>query len=215
MSFTDILDYFEYNWETLLELTGEHAWMSLIALVVSVLIGFPLGFLLLGRPKLENFALTTAGILYTIPSLALLAVLIPITGLGIETVVIALVMYSLLVIMRNVLMGLASTPPELLDAAKGIGLNNSQILWRVRLPLALPYFAGGIRVAGVSIIGMATLAAWVGAGGLGTPIFRGIAQIDFAQIFAGTILVFIIGVVFDLVLAAIERMLKKRMGVVA
>ncbi|MBO1900344.1 ABC transporter permease [Leucobacter weissii] len=213
MSFAELLDYFEYNWEALLELTAEHAWMSFVALAVSIAIGFPLGLLLLGRPRIENFALTTAGILYTIPSLALLAILVPITGLGIETVVIALVLYSLLVIMRNVLMGLTSTPAELLDAAEGIGLNPRQVLWRVRMPLALPYFAGGIRVAGVSIIGMATLAAWVGAGGLGTPIFRGIAQIDFAQIFAGTILVFAIGVVFDLALALLERSLKKRMGV--
>lgn len=213
MSFLQIIDYFQNNWETLLELTAEHAWMSFVALLVSIIIGFPLGLLLLGKPRLEHFALTTAGVLYTIPSLALLAILIPITGLGLETVVIALVLYSLLVIMRNVLMGLNATPPELLDAAKGIGLNSRQLLWRVRMPMALPYFAGGIRVAGVSIIGMATLAAWVGAGGLGTPIFRGIAQINFAQIFAGTLLIFIIGVVFDLALALTERGLKKRMGV--
>lgn len=215
MSFREILEYFQYNWDSLLDLTAEHAWMSFVALIVSIVIGFPLGLVLLGRPKVASFALTTAGILYTIPSLALLAILVPITGLGLETVVIALVMYSLLVIMRNVLLGLNSTPVELLDAAEGIGLTARQVLWRVRLPLALPYFAGGVRVAGVSIIGMATLAAWVGAGGLGTPIFRGIAQMDFAQIFAGTLLVFIIGVVFDVVLVLLERWLKKRTGATA
>lgn len=210
----EFIDYFGDNWQELAKLTAQHAIISGIALIISIVIAFPLGIAVSGHKRAEQVLLTGTGLLYTIPSLALFALLIPLTGLGLTTAVIALVIYSLLIIIRNVIIGINDTPPSLLDAASGIGLSAGQIMWRVRIPLALPIFAGGIRIAGVSIIGLATLAAWIGAGGLGLPIFRGIARVDFPPILWGTILVTALGFLFDFVLHSTEKSLKHRAGVI-
>jgi osmoprotectant transport system permease protein len=163
------------------------------------------------RPALRNIALGFASVFQTIPSLALFGFLIPIPfigGIGRRTAIVALVLYALLPILRNTYVGLAGIDPAVLQAAEAMGMTDSQILWRVRLPLALPVILAGIRTATVITIGVATIAAAIGAGGLGTFIFRGVAMVSDAVILAGAIPAAILAILADLLLARLERRLR-------
>ena len=141
--------------------------------IIALAISLPLGILSARHRKIYPPVTIVAGLLYTIPSLAFFVILIPIVGIGRLPVMIALTAYSLLILIRNVVTGLDSVPAETKDAARGMGLTNSQILWGVEIPLALPVIVAGIRIATVTVIGIASIAAYVGAGGLGDPIFDG------------------------------------------
>jgi osmoprotectant transport system permease protein len=156
-------------------------------------------------------ALGIASVFQTIPSLALFGFLIPIPfigGIGRRTAIVALVLYALLPILRNTFVGLTSIDPAVLEAAEAMGMTNAQILIRVRLPLALGFILAGIRTATVITIGVATIAAAIGAGGLGTFIFRGVAMVSDAVILAGAIPAALLAVVADLFLALVERRLR-------
>jgi len=145
--------------------------------------------------------INTAGVLYTVPSLALFAMLIPFTGLGARPAIVALILYSLLAIIRNTVAGIDAVDPRLLDAARGMGMTGRQRLMLVELPLGLPVILAGVRVATVSAIGIATVAAYVGAGGLGVLIFDGIRTIDGDRIVAGAIPISILALLSDWSLA--------------
>jgi osmoprotectant transport system permease protein len=163
------------------------------------------------RPALRNIALGVASVFQTIPSLALFGFLIPIPfigGIGRRTAIVALVLYALLPILRNTYVGLSGIDPGVLQAAEAMGMTQSQILWRVRLPLALPVILAGIRTATVITIGVATIAAAIGAGGLGTFIFRGVAMVSDAVILAGAIPAALLAILADVLLARLERHLK-------
>jgi osmoprotectant transport system permease protein len=188
-----------------------HLALVLISMVIAIAIALPLGMLIVQRPTLRNIALGVASVFQTIPSLALFGFLIPIPligGIGRRTAIVALVLYAILPILRNTYVGLTGIDPAVLQAAEAMGMTNKQILWRVRLPLALPVILAGIRTATVITIGVATIAAAIGAGGLGTFIFRGVAMVSDAVILAGAIPAALLAILADVLLAKLERRLK-------
>ena len=195
----------------ILDATATHMTLVLIAMVIAILIAVPLGMVIVQRPTLRNIALGIASVFQTIPSLALFGFLIPIPfigGIGTRTAIVALVLYALLPMLRNTYVGLTGIDAAVLQAAEAMGMTNTQILWRVRLPLALPVILAGIRTATIITIGVATIAAAIGAGGLGTFIFRGVAMVSNAVILAGAIPAALLAIAADVLLAWLERRLK-------
>jgi len=191
--------------------TREHLILVLISMAIAVAIGVPLGLMIVGRPRFRAAALAVASVLQTIPSLALFGFLIPLPflgGIGARTAIVALVLYALLPILRNTYVGLTSVDPAILEAAEGMGMTEQQILFRVRLPLASSFIMAGIRTATVITIGVATIAAAIGAGGLGTFIFRGVAMVSDAVILAGAIPAAILALLADFLLGLLERRLR-------
>jgi osmoprotectant transport system permease protein len=191
--------------------TLDHIALVLIAMSFAIVIAVPLGMLIVQHPALRTFSLGLASVFQTIPSLALFGFLIPIPfigGIGPRTAIVALVLYALLPILRNTYVGLTSIDPAVLEAAEAMGMTDTQILTRVRLPLALGIILAGIRTATVITIGVATIAAAIGAGGLGTFIFRGVAMVSDAVILAGAIPAALLAIIADLFLALIERRLR-------
>jgi osmoprotectant transport system permease protein len=204
-------EFFVGHRTEILEATAAHLSLVVISMAIAIAIALPLGMFIVQRPALRSIALGIASVFQTIPSLALFGFLIPmpfIGGIGRRTAIVALVLYALLPILRNTYVGLTGIDPAVLQAAEAMGMTNSQILWRVRLPLALPVILAGIRTATVITIGVATIAAAIGAGGLGTFIFRGVAMVSDAVILAGAIPAALLAILADILLAQLERRLK-------
>jgi osmoprotectant transport system permease protein len=182
-----------YFWERraeILALTGEHLVLVLLSTLIAVAIGVPLGVALTRRPRFAKPILGFANVVQTIPSLALFGFLIPlplIGGIGAHTAIAALVVYALLPILQNTYTGVLSVDPAVIEAATGIGMTPRQRLRSVELPLALPVVLAGVRIATVVSIGLATIAAAIGAGGLGVLIYRGVAIVDHRLILAGAV----------------------------
>jgi osmoprotectant transport system permease protein len=187
------------------ELTIEHLFLVCIALGVAVLIGVPLGVLLTRRVGIRAPVLGFAGVMQTVPSLALFGFLIPATGIGPGTAIFALTIYALLPILRNTLAGILGVDPAVRESAVAMGMTDWQVLRQVELPLALTTILAGIRVAAVTTVGTATIAAAIGAGGLGVFIFRGLASVDSRQILAGAIPAALIALLADAGFGWIER----------
>lgn len=183
--------------ERVLQLTLEHIRLVGISVLAATLIGVPLGVLCTRIRWLESPVLNLSGILYTVPSLAFFAILIPYTGLGTSTATIALALYSLLAIIRNTVAGIDDVPRATLDAARGMGMTGRQRLFLVELPLALPVIFAGIRVATVAAVGIAVIAAVIGAGGLGRLIFDGLRTVDADQVLAGAIMATLLALLGD------------------
>ena len=177
--------------------------MSLISLGLGVIVAVPLGIFLSQVPKVANVVISIVSVLQTIPTLALLALMIPFLGVGKVPAIFALFIYSLLPILRNTYLGMSNVNPDLLDAAKGMGLKRMQIIRQVQLPLAVPFMAG-IRLSTVYVIAWTTLASYIGGGGLGDMIFNGLNLFRPDLILGGTIPVTILAVIVDLVMARIE-----------
>src|SRR6202049_5245088 len=195
----------------ILEATANHMTLVIIAMVFAIGIGVPLGMLIVQHRHLRTIALGAASIFQTIPSLALFGFLIPIPfigGIGRRTAIVALVLYALLPILRNTYVGLTGIDPAVLEAAEAMGMTQSQILLRVRLPLARAVIRAGIRTATIITIGVATIAVAIGAGGLGALIFRGVAMVSDAVILAGAIPAALLAIAADLLLGQLERRLK-------
>ena len=204
-------EFFVGHRTEILEATAAHLSLVVISMAIAIAIALPLGMFIVQRPALRSIALGIASVFQTIPSLALFGFLIPIPfigGIGRRTAIVALVLYALLPILRNTYVGLTGIDPAVLQAAEAMGMTSSQILWRVRLPLALPVILAGIRTATVITIGVATIAAAIGAGGLGTFIFRGVAMVSDAVILAGAIPAALLAILADILLAQLERRLK-------
>ena len=195
----------------ILSATLDHITLVVIAMAIAILIGVPLGMLIVQRPALRTIALGIASIFQTIPSLALFGFLIPIPfigGIGKRTAIVALVLYALLPILRNTYVGLTGIDPAVLESAEAMGMTRAQILFRVRLPLALAVILAGIRTATIITIGVATIAAAIGAGGLGTFIFRGVALVSDALILAGAIPAALLAILADVLLGLLERRIR-------
>jgi osmoprotectant transport system permease protein len=195
----------------ILEATLAHLLLVITAMAFAIAIGLPLGLLIVHRPALRNISLGIASVFQTIPSLALFGFLIPIPfigGIGRRTAIVALVLYALLPILRNTYVGLTGIDPAVLESAEAMGMTEAQIVWRVRFPLALPVILAGIRTATILTIGIATIAAAIGAGGLGTFIFRGVAMVSDAVILAGAIPAALLALLADILLSWIERRLR-------
>ncbi|WP_159722432.1 ABC transporter permease [Enterococcus sp. CSURQ0835] len=187
--------------------SAEHIYISALALGLGILVAVPLGILLTRLPKIANFVIGLASLLQTVPSLALLALMIPFLGVGKFPAIIALFIYSLLPILRNTYIGLKNVDSNYRDVAKGMGMTNLQSITTVELPIAMPTIMAGIRLAAVYVIAWATLASYIGAGGLGDLIFSGLNNFQPPLIFAGTIPVTLIALLADLLLGGLETRL--------
>lgn len=193
-----------------LSLTAEHVALVTVSTLIAAAAGVPLGVLAARRAAVARPLLGLAGVLQTIPSLALFGLLIPLPllgGIGARSAVTALVIYALLPIVQGTYTGLTQVPRAVVEAATGMGMTPRQLLWWVELPLAVPVVMAGVRVATVVSVGVATIAAAIGAGGLGTFIFRGVAMVDNRLILAGALPAAALAVAADLLLGALERAL--------
>lgn len=194
-------------------LAGEHLWLVGASTVIAIVIGMPLGILLTRRPRLKTLVFGSTNVIQTIPSLALFGLLLPLPWLGMRVerlAITALALYALLPIVRNTYVGIVGIGDAIREAAIAMGLTSWQLLWQVELPLAAPVILGGIRTATVITIGVATIAAAIGAGGLGEFIFRGIAMVDNSVILAGAIPAALMALLADLLLGGVEKLLARR-----
>lgn len=187
----------------------QHLQITIIALLVALLIAVPLGVALVRYRWLATPVLGLLGILYTIPSLALLIFFIPIFGLGADNAIATLIIYAQVILVRNTVVGLGAVSPAMLEAATGMGMSAWTRWWRVELPLALPIILAGVRVATVMIIGIATIAARIGAGGLGTLLFSGLQLIRNDMIWAGALIIGLLALAANGSLLALEKLLVK------
>jgi osmoprotectant transport system permease protein len=198
------------NWEQVAVALYEHVLISLTALAIAAVISLALGIWAARRPRVFAATLAITGALYTIPTLAFLALLIPAVGLGKANVIIAMVAFSLVIMTRNVATGIREVPTDIVEAARGMGMNAREVLARVELPLALPVIVAGLRIATVTVISVTTVGAYVNAGGLGTLIFNGIATDHAPKIWTGALTACALAVAADLALARLERTLKRQ-----
>jgi osmoprotectant transport system permease protein len=185
------------NYDRLLAALAEHVSMVSIALAISLAVAAPLGIWSARHPRVYAITMAVTGILYTIPTLALFALLIPFMGLGTAPAVTALVLYSLLILVRNIATGLREIPHEIVEAADGMGFSPTQRLVRIELPLALPVIIAGVRITLVTQISVATVAAYISAGGLGDIIFQGITQDISEKVVVGAVVASILAVIAD------------------
>jgi osmoprotectant transport system permease protein len=192
-----IIVYIINNHQYILKLTIQHIQVSITAIGLAIIFAVPLGILLVRFRKAANIVIGIVGVLQTIPGLALLAIMIPLLGIGFKPAVAALFMYSLLPILRNVYTGLVEVSPTIIKAAKGMGMTRSQVIFKIQVPIAMPIIVAGIRTAAVICVGTATLAALIGFGGLGSLIYAGIMQINTVQIITGALFSALLAVLAD------------------
>lgn len=202
---SQILYQLKMRWPDLIQALLQHIQLVFISMLIAILIGIPLGILITRKKVFKGPVLGIANILQTIPSLALLGFMIPLFGIGIKTAVAALFLYSLLPIIRNTYTGIKDVDSSILEAAKGMGMTDFQILFKVQLPLALNVIMAGIRTATVINVGTATLAAFIGAGGLGDFIFIGISRNIDALVLIGAFPAALLALVFDGLLGLLEK----------
>jgi len=189
---------------------GEHVAIALTALAIASVVSLAIGIWAAKNDRVYRVALGISGFLYTIPTLAFLALLIPVVGLGKSNAIICMVAFSLMILIRNVATGIREVPEEITDAARGMGMRAAEVLARVELPLALPVIVAGLRIAAVTVISVTVVGAYVNAGGLGTLIFSGMSN-DFApKIWTGAITACALAVAADLSLARLESRLRAR-----
>ncbi len=204
-----IVDYFTNNMATYLISVKEHIEISLLALMVALIIAIPCGYACEKHKKYEKWILSIFQVLRIIPSLAILILLIPIMGTGIKPAIIALVLLAVPPILMNTVVGLEEVPDFMLETACGVGMSDRQVLWKVKFPLAMPLILTGIKTAMIEIVASATLAAKIGAGGLGGIIFTGLGLDRIDLILVGGISVAMLSIVAGLVLDLIDRLLLK------
>ncbi|MEX2328563.1 MAG: ABC transporter permease [Nitriliruptoraceae bacterium] len=205
---------FEWAWvvrnaDRIWAATVEHLVLTTTSVIIGLALSVGLAIVALRRPTTYGPIIGLGSLLYTIPSLALFALLAPFTGLGHTTAIIALVTYTILVLVRNIVTGIQGVPGDVVEAARGMGLRDRQILWRVEVPLAIPVIIAGLRVASVTVIGLVTVTALLGLGGLGRFILSGfrVLPVHPTQIVVGTLLSVVLAVVVDLLLLGVERLL--------
>ncbi len=200
-------DYLSSRANELGEATLQHVGIVVASVVLGLVLAFPLALLARRYRTLEGLVVGTTTALYTIPSLALFSLLVPLTGLGAETVVLGLGLYSLTILVRNILEGLAGVPGEVREAAVGMGYAPRRLLWRVDLPLALPTIMAGLRVATVSTVALTTVGAILDYGGLGDLLIAGRQSNFKAQVLTTSVLCVVLAIALDLLLVAVQRLL--------
>jgi osmoprotectant transport system permease protein len=186
---------------------GEHIELTAIAVVVGFVIAFALSLVVLGSPRLEQPTTFLTGTLYTVPSLALFALLVPYTGLSLLTAEIGLVGYTLLILIRNIVGGIRGVPADVREAALGMGYDRWRLLWRVEIPIAAPVIVAGVRIATITTIGLVTVTALIGQGGLGYLILIGIQRFFTTPLIVGAVLSVALALVMDLALVGVQRLL--------
>ena len=211
----NFFDFVRQNADKLLEQTLTHIGLTFASLLLALLLGVPLGILISRRTRLASSVLGVAGVLQTVPSVALLGFLIPLVGIGVGPALIALFLYALLPIIRNTFVGITEVSASVKEAARGVGMADNQVLTKVELPLALPVIFAGVRTATVINVGVATLAAYVAAGGLGEFIFSGIALSNVNMMLAGAIPAALLAVGFDFGLAQLQKLSVRKLRISA
>jgi osmoprotectant transport system permease protein len=209
----NVFQFITQNRGQVLELTLEHLWLVGISTLLAALIGIPLGIAIAHRPRFDKPVLAAANIVQTIPSLALFGFLLPLPWLGDRAdrlAILALTLYALLPIIQNVYTGIRGVDSAVVEAGRGMGLTDRQLLFEVELPLAMSVIISGVRVAVVISVGLATIAAAIGAGGLGEFIFRGLAMVNNQVILAGAIPAAMLALLFDFGLGWVEKRLRPR-----
>ncbi|BGE81232.1 opuCB protein [Staphylococcus petrasii] len=200
-----MMEFLSENSGALLAKTLEHLYISVVALLIAIVVAVPVGILLSKTKRLSKIALTIAGILQTIPTLAVLALMIPLFGVGKTPAIIALFFYVLLPILNNTVIGVQNIDGNVREAGRSMGMTGTQLMKDVELPLALPMIISGVRLSSVYVISWATLASYVGAGGLGDFIFNGLNLYEPAMIISATILVTALALIVDFCLSRIEK----------
>lgn len=193
----DTITFFISRWRQVLHLTVEHFTIVVIAMTISIVVGVSIGIFITYHTKAANMIIKIAGVLMTIPSLALFSLLIPLLGIGKAPAIAGLVLYTQLPIIRNVYMGITGIDPSIIEAACGMGLAPGKILYKIKLPLAFPVIMTGIRTAVVMGIGIGAIASYIGAGGLGDYIFQGIGRNNEKMILIGAIMVSLLTIIID------------------
>ncbi len=209
----NVWHFMAQNRVEVLDLTFEHLWLVGVSIFIAVLVGVPLGILITRWPVLDKPILGSANIIQTIPSLALFGFLLPAPWFGERAdrmAILALTLYALLPLIRNTYIGIRNVDSAVLEAARGMGMTDRQVLFQVQLPLSLGVIIAGVRVATVICVGLATIAAAIGAGGLGEFIFRGLAMVSNAVILAGAIPAALLALLADLGLGILEKRLRPR-----
>ncbi len=197
--------YLVQNWADVADRFGEHLQMTLIALAIALVIAMPLGVMITRFRRWEGPVMALLGLLYTIPSLALLVLLIPWVGLGLDNAVIVLVIYAQVILVRNIVAGINGVEPATVEAARGMGMSGWQRLLRIELPLALPVILAGVRIATVTIIGIGAVAALINAGGIGRLLFDGVSTSNPQKVVAGSIAAAALAGLANLLLRFLER----------
>jgi osmoprotectant transport system permease protein len=200
-------EYFRTRSSQLTDALVEHISITVVSVLLGLLLAFPLALLARRYRKVEGLVVGATTAIYTIPSLALFALLLPITGLSRTTVVIGLALYSLTILVRNIIEGLKSVPADVRESAVGMGYGRARLLFGVELPLALPTIMAGLRVAAVSTVALTTVGAIVGYGGLGNLLIQAVDSQFKAQVLAAGVLCVLLAVTFDLVLVGVQRLL--------
>jgi osmoprotectant transport system permease protein len=206
----NFLQFMWTNWHQVLELTWEHITLAGVATLLAAMVGIPLGILITRVPRLSKPVLGTANVIQTIPSLALFGFLLPAPWIGERAgrlAILALALYGLLPLIRNTYAGIKGVDPAVVEAGRAMGMTGRQLLFQVELPLASGVIVAGLRIAAVLSIGVATIAAAIGAGGLGEFIFRGLAMVNNQVILAGAIPAALLALIADFALGRLERRL--------
>lgn len=208
-----LLSWFSYvgdNWDDVLEATWQHARLALIVVLSATVFATAVGIFVQQRPTARNAVLSIAGIFLTIPSLALFALFIPLVGIGNPPAIMALFLYSLLPILRNTVTGLDEVDPAVVESARGMGMNKSQQLVKVKLPLAWPVIMAGVRVSSLLVIGIAAIAVLVGGDGLGTFIQGGLTRLGLPgsveSVWVGTVFTVLLGLLLDVIFSTVQRL---------
>ena len=207
MNKISFLQFLKYRGPEIFKLTGEHMKITGVAVFLAILVGVPLGIYITKNKKVSNVVLNTANVFQTLPSLALFGLIIPIMGIGFKPAIFVLFLYALLPIIKNTYIGINSIEPSIIEAGRGMGMTKTQILTMVEIPLALPIIMGGIRISTVINIGTATIAALIGAGGLGDFIFKGISMGNNNMILAGAVPTALLAMSVDFILGVVENKL--------
>lgn len=203
----DTMDFIIENKLEVIQKVIEHMQLSFTAVLLAVAIGVPLGFLIVNRKKLSDIVIGIANIIQTIPSLALFALVLPFLGIGAKPAIFALFLYALLPIIKNTVIGIRNVDPAIRQAATGMGMTKTQILFKVEIPLAISVIMGGVRIAAVSCIGITTIATLIGAGGLGDFIYRGLSVFNMPMILTGALFSALLALFFDFFLGLVEKKL--------
>jgi osmoprotectant transport system permease protein len=204
------MKWFLGNWDQVLVALYEHVVIVVITLAIASVISLAVGIWAARSERVLRWALAASGILYTVPTLAFLALLIPIVGLGRSNAIICMVAFSLMILIRNVAIGIRGVSVDVIDAARGMGMTAHQILLQIELPLAAPVIVAGLRIATVTVVSVAVVAAYVNAGGLGTLIFNGISNDHAPKIWTGALSACALAVAADTLLARLESLLRRR-----
>lgn len=205
-----LLQFFADNGSYILEKVGEHLYLAGIAVLLACAVGIPVGFLITNNKRVASIVVGIANTIQTIPSLALFAFAISVFGIGADNAIFALFLYALLPIIKNTLIGIRNVSPTMIEAARGMGMSRAQIMFQVEVPLAISVIMGGVRIATVTAIGIATIATLIGAGGLGQLIYQGIGMMNYEMIFAGAICSAALALLADFLLGLVEKKLTSK-----